>query len=200
MLIKPAKRRDAFSLIEVVISSALLGVVFLGMISLQSFALSGRMKKWRQQVVFSQTAYSIKAISSSLMNASYITRPAVGETGAKLLVGYYNTNPLDKTSKLVEKDPQSYFIYCVNGEGNKLYRYTGYSPIALTFFAFNCGQPAEGNQTMELLVDASGGKLAFEWAFSISDRAPNIVHLDYRVSSDKEEIAGRADMQLQQSL
>lgn len=200
MRLKLAKRRDAFSLIEVVISSALLGVVFLGMISLQSFALSGRAKKWRQQMVFSQTAYSLKMISGSLMNATFITRPAAGETSSKLLVGYYNTNPLDKASKLVESDPQSYFIYCVNEEGNKLYKYTGFSPIALTFFAFNCGQPAESSQTMELMVDASGSKLAFEWAFSISDKASNIVRLDYRVSSDKEEIAGGADMHLQQSL
>ncbi|HBW22902.1 MAG: hypothetical protein A2X28_04150 [Elusimicrobia bacterium GWA2_56_46] len=196
------KLRKAFTLIELLIVGLLFSFVFAAVLSLQSFVLNGHIRQQRRQMIFVQTVYSVKLISASLLDASYVTMPAAGETNGKTLLGYFNTSPLDNVSKLLNLPAaaQGYFLYCVTSDGKKVYKYTGNVPVPVSMTPFYCGKPPEATQTRELLVDAGSGSLYIEWIFSRPTGVANVVHLDYRVRSGTEEITGSADMHLQKSL
>ncbi len=206
MRLKLSKQRGAFSLVELIVASVIMAMVFLAMVSLLSFALKSKTKQWRRQMVFSQTAYAVRLISRSLMNASYIVKPDPGETGSPTLLAYYNANPLDKLNsaskeKMAPGEPQGYFLYCLNQEGNKIYRYAGEGNFPLSLTPFACGQSPVSPMVRELLVDTSGSsRMSVGLSFSMTAGMPTVVHIDYLVRYDTEEITGRADTQLQQSL
>jgi prepilin-type N-terminal cleavage/methylation domain-containing protein len=203
---KFSKRRTAFSLIELLVASAVMSLVFMAMVSLQSFVLNGKSQQWRRQQVFSQTAYSVSLISRTLMNASYIASPAPPIPPAlvakdNLIWGYCNTNPSDRTI-LAPGDTQNYgfFIYCVNAAGNKVYKYTGAASGPMLARPFTCGQTLEGKPGVVMADASSSSGLSIDLGFTIFSKTPTIVRIDYSVRSDKEEITGHADTQLQKSL
>ena len=176
--------------------SALMFVVVSAMLSLQTFVLNGHVKQRRREIIFTQTVYSVKLLARSMQDASFIRRPDIGQVNAKEVQGYYNTNRLDNTP--LQAGAQSYFLYCVNADGNKIYKYTGTVPEPLTFFPFYCGKPAEASQTRELLVDAAAGSLFIDWNFSRP--SASLLHVDYVVRSGSEELRGSSDLHVQQSL
>ena len=195
--VPPLKKRGGFSLLEVIVAGFFSAIAFAAVLSLQSFVLNNHIKQWRRHKALNQTIYALKLLHRDIAEATYLEAPEIGKLNAKILIGYINVSSSDKTAKIVENQPQSYFLYCVNASGDKVYRYTGDFPVPL--LNFNCGEtPFSGD--WNLLVDSSDGGSYLEWSFWRPEGISNSVSVRYLARCGDAEISGVATAQIQKSI
>ena len=190
-------KRPGFTLTELVIAGALSGLVFMALLAVQKSVLFSQQNEWRARKLTVDSLYALEAIKSSLRLASIIVEPELNGASDRLF-GYSNVNPQDH-SKLVQSEPQEYFLYCFDSTHGTLYKYQGRYPPAQTFLPFYCGKPPEETQNREILA-GNMEAAAVTYLFSRSQSNSNIVNITYRLSYNTQKVEGYTAASIQKSL
>ena len=193
------RSRRGFSLVEMIIAGALVCVVMIAILSLQSFVLRGQQREWRMRKISGDAVYAVESIKGALRPASVIIEPAADGMPSGRLLAYINVDPSDMAGRLNQAAQQTYFLYCFDSASGELYKYSGAFPVPLSFTSFYCGKPPDGSTAKELVIGGFVNALV-TYSFSRSSQNSNAVILEYSIKYHDEEFKGYTAMGVQKSL
>ncbi|MDD2805390.1 MAG: prepilin-type N-terminal cleavage/methylation domain-containing protein [Elusimicrobiales bacterium] len=188
--------RRGFTLVELIVASALSALVVMAILSLQTGVIGAQQRQIINSKLAGGAARAAEALKRDIRAASVIIEPA-GAATANTLVGYANVNPLDLTTPLLSSEPAVYFKYCTDSTGTSFYRYSGTVPIPISFVPFVCGQAPASGQTREILISNAA---SLTYLFGIGAANKNVLEVSYLALSAKEKVSGSFRAQFQRGL
>lgn len=195
---KRGKVRSGFSLVEVIIAGGLSTFLFIALLSLQKTVLLAQQKDRRIRKLSSDSLYAIELIKSTMRRASVLVEPCINGSSDRLF-GYVNVNPLDLSGRLVQVEPQEYFLYCFDQSSGAVYKYTGGYPPTLSFEPFYCGKPPGASQTREMV--AGGMENAVVNYFFLRDPDNSaVINISYSFTIAGDTVAGDTAVSIRKSL
>jgi len=187
--------RPGFNLAELIIATALVGIVFVALLSLQTSVVASQQRQLSAHKLAGDAAYAAEALKRDIRSATVIAEPNIGASSS-LLRGYINVNPSDQLTPVVASKPSGYFTYCVDEKKQVLYRYFWAFPIGRSFTGFACGNPSDPGRTREALITSSDGA-SLNYSFTIGAQTPNVVETSYWLISGKEDVRAVFSTQFQ---
>jgi prepilin-type N-terminal cleavage/methylation domain-containing protein len=193
------RRRPGFTLIEMIIASALVALLIAAILALQSLVLRGQVKEWRARKIAGESVYALEAIKTAMRAASVIAEPPADDAQYDKLIAYVNVSPADMASRVDQSAPQTYFVFCYQASQGELYKYTGAYARGMSLAGMSCGADPGTGAARETLISGLQ-KAAVSYRFSRSAGNTNAVNIDYSISYQGTGVTGNTSVNVEKSL